>query len=432
VGNGVIDEQGCGLTPHSEPDSGDNTQANKGDLDGKRILLLFPHMIQQGGALAYTLKLAEQFLRRSATVAILTLREKRGMFRLPGGLEVITFDGPLTSSFYYWLLFPYWQRKINQAVTAWRPDVLVPQVFPANWWGWLYKRKHPNLKLVWICQEPSAFIHSMAWIKTLKPWWKCLLARMLRPFLQRVDLALARCSDRIIANSLFTAGEVERVYGYVPDAIACPGIDFAAFSIGNGPRERAIISVGRLTSFKRVDFLLRVFSEIIKVHPDLTYHIVGTGQEEPALRQLALQLGIASRVVFHGEATDATLLSLFQRSLLFLHGSIDEPFGMAPLEAIACGTPVVAHRSGGPAEFVTAACGRLVASLEVADWAREVVSCLEALYNDEMSPARVRECARRFDWRVTLRPAMENITGLFAESRQSVRQSSGKHPDPRP
>jgi D-inositol-3-phosphate glycosyltransferase len=69
--------------------------------------------------------------------------------------------------------------------------------------------------------------------------------------------------------------------------------------------------------------------------------------------------------VFHGAASDADLRELYQRSRLFLHGSVDEPFGMAPLEAIACGTPVVAHRSGGPAEFVTAECGRLVDSLEV-------------------------------------------------------------------
>jgi glycosyltransferase involved in cell wall biosynthesis len=255
----------------------------------------------------------------------------------------------------------------------------------------------------------------MAWIRALRPWWKSLLARFLRPFLKMVDVALARYNDRTIANSRFTASEMERVYGLVPDGIACPGIDFSSLPVEEGQKKRSIITVARLTKFKRVDFLLKVFAEVLKAHPDLTYHIIGTGEEESALREWARQLGVESRVVFHGAAKDAALFELCRRSTLFLHGSIGEPFGMAPLEAIACGTPVVAHRSGGPAEFVTAECGRLVGSLEVADWAAEVTAYLEDLFSHPDFPVRVRECAHRFDWPESLRPAVEVIAGLWAE-----------------
>ena len=215
----------------------------------------------------------------------------------------------------------------------------------------------------------------------------------------------------------------------VPDGIACPGIDFHAFA-GEGRRqERAILTVARLTRFKRVDFLLKVFKEVLTAYPDLTYHIVGTGEEESALRDLARQLGVESRVVFHGAASDAALLELYRRSTLFLHGSIDEPFGMAPLEAIACGTPVVAHRSGGPAEFVTAECGRLVDSLEVADWAAEITAYVEDLFANPDFPVRVRECARRFDWSVSLRPAVEVIAGLCGGSKsKAATESSPRSP----
>lgn len=384
-------------------------------LKDARILLLFPHMVSPGGALGYTLHLAEQLLGCGATVGILTLRAEKSACELPPGLEVISLDGPLTSSLGYWLLFPWWQKRIDRAVSLWRPDVLVPQVFPSNWWGWLAKKKHPWIKLAWVCHEPSAFIHSMAWIRALQPRWKGLLARVLRSFLKRVDVALVCYSDRILVNSRFTAGEVERVYGLIPDGIAYPGIDFAAFSIGEGPKDPAIITVGKLTRFKRIDFLLAVFKKVLKIHPDLVYHIVGTGQEEPALREVARSLGIDSRVVFHGAITDSALLEMYRSSLLFLHGSIDEPFGMAPLEAIACGTPVVAHRSGGPAEFVTAECGRLVDSREKPDWVREIADYLDVLRADQGNPARVRDCARRFDWAVSLQPAVAVIAGLCAE-----------------
>ncbi len=388
-------------------------------LQSARILLLFPHMVTPGGALSYNLRLAEQLMERGATVAILTLKEDRDVFSLPAGLEVIAFDGPLTSSLGYWLLFPYWQRRISRAIYSWRPDVLVPQIFPTNWWGWLYKRNHPAVKLAWVCQEPSAFIHSSAWLRALRPWWKSVLARVLRPVLSTVDISLSQQSDRTIVNSRFTASEVKRVYGILPDAIAYPGIDFAAFSGERVQKDRSIITVAQLTKFKRVDFLLNVFREVLKIHPDLTYHIVGTGGDESFLRKYSRRLRIESRVVFHGTTDGPTLKALYQRASLFLHGSVGEPFGIAPLEAIACGTPVVAHKSGGPMEIVSEHCGRLISSLNVEDWASKISEYLVSLLAHEDSQDRIRECARRFDWMLTLQPAVDIIFGLSYEEAET-------------
>lgn len=384
-------------------------------LDRLRVLLLFPHMVTPGGALHYTVRLAGRLQCEGATVAVLTMQDDPKVSSTQPGVRVISLSGPLTSSFWYWLLFPYWQRRINRAIEVWRPDVLVPQVFPANWWSWLYKRRHPDVKLVWLCHEPSAFIHSVAWIRALKPWWKSFLARILRPILALVDISLSRQSDRVIANSRFTALEIERVYGISPDAIAYPGIDYSIPSGARQRKKREIITVARLTKFKRVDFLLKVFCELLKTYPDLTYNIVGTGEEEISLRSLAKALGLDSSVVFHGAAEGPTLTGLYRRASLLLHGSVDEPFGMSLVEAIASGTPVVAHNSGGPIEVINANCGRLISSMNVEDWAREITKYLDFLFSQEDFPERVRECARRFDWSLTLQPAIDIIAGLRAE-----------------
>jgi len=101
--------------------------------------------------------------------------------------------------------------------------------------------------------------------------------------------------------------------------------------------------VARLTKFKRIDFLLDVFRGVLKVHPDLVYHIVGTGEEEAFLRIFAMRLGVDSRVVFHGASDGSTLAGLYQRASLFLHGSVSEPFGMAPP-----GGNRLRHTGGGP------------------------------------------------------------------------------------
>lgn len=390
------------------------TPAGEAQLDGARLLILFPHLTSPGGAMTYTLKLAEMLAGRGATVAILTLRADPAKYLAPAGVEILSLQGPLTSSLSYWGLLPFWQLRLNSRIAAWRPDVIVPQVFPANWWGWLYKLTHRDSRLIWICHEPSAFIHSHEWIRALRPLWKSMLALALRPFLAAIDVALARNCDRIVANSRFTASEMRRVYGVSPDAIAYPGIELSAYSGATGPKGRDILTVARLTGFKRIDFLLEVFARVLKVYPDLLFHIVGTGEDEELLRKRAQGLGITSSVLFHGSVDDPTLASLYRRSAIFLHGAVGEPFGMAPMEAIAWGTPVVAHRSGGPMEFVTESCGRLVDSLEVAEWASEITDYLALLWAQEGYRDQVRTSARDFDWSSTLKPAVRAIAALCA------------------
>jgi len=390
----------------------DRVDSEKKGFEGNRVLILFPHMVTVGGALHYTLHLAEQLQRRGATVAILALRTDRSVVPPPAGVELLCLEGPLTSQLSYWARFFYWQKKINRTVRGWQADVLVPQAFPSNWWGWLYKKQCPTAKIAWICHEPSAFIHSLPWIRAIRPRWKGAVARLIRPFLAAFDVSLVRRSDRIIANSQFTASEIRRVYNLEPDAVAYPGIEVKP-AVGVGSRlEPAVITVARLTRFKRVDFLLRVFSGVLKSHPTLKYHIVGTGEEESSLRLLAGQLGLESRVIFHGAATDEKLDELYRSSSLFLHGSVDEPFGMAPLEAIACGTPVVAHCSGGPREFVDDSCGRLIPSLQLDDWIEGVTDCLELMVRDPEWRESVSHSARQFAWEVSLRPAVDVITRL--------------------
>lgn len=378
-------------------------------LEGKRILILFPHMTAAGGALFYTLRLAGFLVERGAAVGILTMRADLDRFPPPKGVEVVQLPGPLTSSLAYWGALPYWQKRIDAAIGAWGPDVLIPQVFPANWWGWLHRRRHPRRGLIWVCHEPSAFIHSQPWIDALVPFWKRWLARSLRPLLAAVDINLSRHMDRLAANSAHTAAMARTVYGRDADAIVYPGIDRTVFSPGSGEGREGIITVARLTRFKRIDFLLRVFALVAARHPDLTFTIVGQGEEENTLRALAAELGVGSRVLFPGSVETGTLARLYRRSLLFLHGSVDEPFGMAPLEAIACGTPVVAHKSGGPQEIVDDSCGRLLATLSIERWSEEIDAYLGMLRNNPGYVAKVPERASRFDWKRTLEPIVTVI-----------------------
>jgi glycosyltransferase involved in cell wall biosynthesis len=82
---------------------------------------------------------------------------------------------------------------------------------------------------------------------------------------------------------------------------------------------------------------------------------------------------------------------------------------MAPLEAIACNTPVIAHRSGGPMEFVNETCGRLIDSFSSEKWSEEITEFLSILAADPEYFLRVAENAQRFSWESTLSPLMQLI-----------------------
>lgn len=385
-------------------------------LAGKRVLILFPHLVVPGGGLNYAKRLAEQLLRRGCRVAILTLRSS-GSVSLPDGVEVLDARGPLTSSLWYWLLFPWWQWRLGRLVDAWRPHCLVPQVFPANWWGWLYRKRHPSLPQVWVCQEPSAFIHSRPWIDALTPFWKHWLALLLQPLLASIDCRLARRSDAIVANSRFTAAAVQRIYGIPATAVAWPGVDLERFSPA-GVRGEYLLTTAHLTRFKRVDFLLQVFSLMVRKHTSLSLHIVGDGDQRSHLQALARELGLEGRVLFLGSVTGDELLAQYRGARLFIHGAVEEPFGLAPLEAIACGTPVVAHASGGPTEFVTPACGILVDSLDEGTWAAAAEVLLQRFEGDETWRQGVAAAAYPFAWERTLEPLLRVIaeTAVGGES----------------
>ena len=123
--------------------------------------------------------------------------------------------------------------------------------------------------------------------------------------------------------------------------ISC-GIDRANYTADLEPRDaNRILFVGRLTSEKGIDVVLRALAQLDPAL-DATFDIVGGGDQRRNLEQLAEQLGIADRVTFHGHASEEDLRALYTRASVFAIASIAELQSIATMEAMASGLPIVA------------------------------------------------------------------------------------------
>src|SRR5205814_6065973 len=111
-----------------------------------------------------------------------------------------------------------------------------------------------------------------------------------------------------------------------------------------------LLSVGRLIPIKGLVVLLRAIAEARKELPDLELDIAGRGPLEPALRALALELGIAGAVLFLGQVSPVQ--GAIERAAIIVAPSMGEGFGMVALEAMERSRPVIAAEIGGLGELV--------------------------------------------------------------------------------
>lgn len=118
-----------------------------------------------------------------------------------------------------------------------------------------------------------------------------------------------------------------------------------------------MLSVCRLEPNKRLDWILNALAGLessaapLSKKIDWTLDLVGEGSQREELQNLAVQRGIAERVVFHGRVSDARVEELFTDACLFLMPAV-QGYGLPALEALARGLPVILHRESGVSEIL--------------------------------------------------------------------------------
>mgnify|MGYP006275995035 CR=1 FL=1 len=167
------------------------------------------------------------------------------------------------------------------------------------------------------------------------------LARWVLHYLRIWDARTAAGVDRFLANSRFIARRIAKTYRREAEVLY-PPVDVEGFSVGER-REGFYLAAGRVVPYKRTEVLVEAFSRLL---PGRRLVVIGDG---PGLAEL--RRGAGANVEFLGRCEHGVLRDHLQRARALVFAA-REDFGILPVEAMACGTPVIAYGRGGARETV--------------------------------------------------------------------------------
>jgi glycosyltransferase involved in cell wall biosynthesis len=207
---------------------------------------------------------------------------------------------------------------------------------------------------------------------------------VLRPVLAglaRWDRATAGRVDRFLGNSAHVAGRIEQYYNRRA-SVLYPPVSTDFFTPGDAPPDPYFLVVSALVPYKRIDTAIAA-AGLLRV----PVKVVGTGPDEARLRALA-----GPTVEFLGGLGDEDVRALYRRAQAVLLPG-EEDFGIVPVEAMACGRPVVALDRGGARETVThGVTGWLVSDPAPSAFA----DAMDHARRQPLDPAAARAGAERF------------------------------------
>jgi glycosyltransferase involved in cell wall biosynthesis len=217
----------------------------------------------------------------------------------------------------------------------------------------------------------------------LKSGFRSLMARWLLHRIRGWDYRTAQNVDHFIACSRYIGRRIKKAY-HRNSTVIYPNVAVDDFVI-NGAREDFYMTSSRMVPYKKIHLIVEAFSRM----PDRKLIVIGAGPQFKRCQALA-----GSNVTLLGYQPHDVLLWHMQRARAFIFAS-EEDFGITPVEAQACGTPVLAFSKGGAAETVIDRVTGLLFHEQSAAAIQRVVEDYEAIEAD-FDPKVIRANALRF------------------------------------
>ena len=236
---------------------------------------------------------------------------------------------------------------------------------------------HSPMRYAWDLQHQ--YLKETGLDRGLKGW----LAKRELHKLRMWDLRTANGVDHFLANSRFIARRIWKVYRREATVIY-PPVDVNSFSLCE-QKEDFFLTASRMVPYKRIDLIAEAFS----LMPDKHLYIIGDGPDFDKVKSKS-----GANVELLGYQPFEVLRDYMQRAKAFVFAA-EEDFGIVPVEAQACGTPVIAYGKGGALETVTEGETGLFFDAQTPSSIIEAVKRFEDM-KDRFIPSKIREKTLRF------------------------------------
>ncbi|MDR3625607.1 MAG: glycosyltransferase family 4 protein [Ignavibacteriaceae bacterium] len=216
---------------------------------------------------------------------------------------------------------------------------------------------------------------------------KGTIAKAILHYIRIWDAGAANRVDYFIANSKYIAGRIKKTYRRDAEVIY-PPVDTINFPVQT-QKDNYYLAASRFVPYKRIDLIVEAFSKM----PDKRLLVIGEGSEEDKIKSKA-----SANIEFLGYQPHQKLMEYMQKAKAFVFAA-DEDFGIMVVEALACGTPVIAFNKGGVSETILDGKTGILFDKQEPDSIKEAVERFEK-NQDTFKPVLLSEYAKQFDRKV--------------------------------
>ena len=211
---------------------------------------------------------------------------------------------------------------------------------------------------------------------------KGMLAKYFLHKIRLWDASTANRVDHYVANSRYIARRIQKTYGKPSDVIY-PPVDVDKFTLREA-KEDFYLTASRMVPYKKIDLIVEAFSQT-----DKKLLVIGDGPDMAKIKSKA-----GKNIELLGFADDETMADLMGRAKAFVFAA-EEDFGITPVEAQACGTPVICFGRGGARETVLDGKSGLYFMEQNTKELLAAVAKFEQNY-DKFEPVKIRENSLKF------------------------------------
>ncbi|SEC48965.1 Glycosyltransferase involved in cell wall bisynthesis [Tenacibaculum sp. MAR_2009_124] len=221
------------------------------------------------------------------------------------------------------------------------------------------------------------YLKSKSLMRGVKGWYAKYVLYKIRQW----DVVSSNRVDFFIANSNYIAQRIKKIYNREATVIY-PPVDTDTFQLCVDKSDY-FVAASRLVSYKKIELIVQAFNKL----PNKKLIVIGEGPDKKKLQKIAKQ-----NIKFEGKVSEEKMVILLQKAKALVFAA-DEDFGILPVEAQSCGTPVIAYKKGGLLETIIENKTGLFFNKQSE---LDIINAIKNFEEIKFSPQAIRENALRF------------------------------------